>query len=117
MELRCADDISITSIEKNEVLKPLKEKQAELETQIAISSLSNDDFKITTFSLLELASKGYEIFKNSHTPKKRELINLICANLFLNAEPTVGVSQKLDVSYAKLICLFAKYDEFKEWSG
>jgi hypothetical protein len=68
--LRCAEDISITSAERNEVLKPLKEKQIELETQIASYDLSNDDFKITTFSLLELASKGYDIFKSSHTPKK-----------------------------------------------
>ena len=31
-------------------------------------------------------------------------------------EPTVGVSQKLDVSYAKPFDLFAKYDEFQECS-
>ena len=108
--LRCAEDISITNIERNEVLNPLKKRQTEIESEIETGNIGNEAFKITTFHLLDLASRSYEIFKSSHTTEKREILNLVFPNLLLNGE-------KLDITYAKPFDLFVNLREFQEWSG
>ena len=109
--LICANDLRITAEERNETLDPLKTRLNELEERIEQeSSLLNEDFKMITSSLLGLASKALLLFKSSHPAQKREFLNLICANLKLKGE-------NLLISYAKPFDLFAKYDEFQEWSG
>ncbi len=107
---RCVEDISITAIERQEFLKPLKERQAQIESELLILTQDNKKFETTVESLLDLASRSYEMFQSSGNAEKREICKLIFPNLCLKGE-------NLYISYAKPFDLFVNLERFQEWSG
>ena len=59
----------------------MKNDEQHLITQIKEHSKADETFLITSFYLLELANRAYELFESSQTAQKRKLIDFVFANL------------------------------------
>ena len=67
----------------NKKLKEYKEKQAELEAEMARYTNADENYYITANTVLNLAKRAYEIFKSSEVAEKRQLLNFLLQNLEL----------------------------------
>ena len=76
-------DGSITKDMFNKKLKEYKEKQAELEAEMARYTNADENYYITANTVLNLAKRAYEIFKSSEVAEKRQLLNFLLQNLEL----------------------------------
>jgi len=76
-------DGSITTDMFNKKLKEYKEKQAELEAEMARYTNADENYYITANTVLNLAKRAYEIFKSSEVAEKRQLLNFLLQNLEL----------------------------------
>ena len=71
------DDKSITEEMFSNKLKEYKEKQAEIETKMQQYTEADKSFYITANTILSLAQRAYEIFQNSETQEKRQILNFV----------------------------------------
>ena len=62
----------------------LKERQYELTELIASYDKVDDKFSKKLVSLINISNNAYETFKSSTLDEKRELLNMLLSNLFLN---------------------------------
>jgi site-specific DNA recombinase len=108
--LRCAEDLSITAIERIELLKPLRERQDEIEVELNQLQQADKRFEMTLDVMLDLASKSYTLFESSRNTEKREILKLLFSNLTLSAE-------KLDCIHTKPFNLFVNLESSQQWSG
>lgn len=61
----------------------LRAKQIEIENQITAQRHGDDGFKDSLISILTVLSNSQELFKSSQTAEKRQILNLVFANLQL----------------------------------
>lgn len=108
--MRCAEDLSITSAERNDVLKSLKNRLDEIEVELSQLEQADKRFAITVDFMLDLLSNSYSIFESSRIEEKREILKLLFSNLALDHE-------KLVITYNKSFISFINCGEFTEWSG
>ena len=83
------DDSSITKDMFNKKLKEYKEKQTELNEEIARYDQADENYYITANTVLNLAQKAYEIFQSSEVAEKRQLLNFLLQNPELNGRKLV----------------------------
>jgi len=76
-------DGSITRDMFDKKLKEYKEKQAELEEEMARYTQADENFYLTANMVLSLAKRAYEIFESSEVAEKRQLLNFLLQNLQL----------------------------------
>jgi hypothetical protein len=86
----------------------LREQQRDIYRQMESQSNADENFNNTLISLLKLSAKAWEVFQGSTVVKKRELVNLVFANLQLN-----GAS--LCYSLRKPFDAFVNCHECQEW--
>jgi len=70
----------------NSKLKEYKERQAELEVEMARYTDADESFYLTANMTLNLAKKAYEIFESSEVSEKRQLLNFLFQNLQLSGK-------------------------------
>ena len=80
------DDPSITKDMFNKKLKEYKEKQAEIEAQMAQYTDADENFYLTANMTLNMAKKAYEIFQSSKINEKRQFLNSLLQNLTLRGK-------------------------------
>lgn len=108
--LRCAEDMSITTEERIETLTPLREKQAKLEYQLSLLNNADQRFEITVSTLLDLASKSYKLFMSSRNAQKQQILKILFSNLFLDGQsPCITLCHPFSE--------FVKLNHFRTWSG
>lgn len=107
---RCAEDMSITTEERTQVLTPLRQEQANYEYQLSIINDADKRFEITLDVLLDLASQSYTLFESSQTHQKQQILKILFANLKLDGKTPY-------VTLAKPFDKFANWSEFRTWSG
>jgi len=73
----------------NSKLKEYKERQAELEAEMARYTDADESFYLTANMVLNLAKRAYEIFESSEVPEKRQLLNFLLWNLQLKGKKLV----------------------------
>ncbi|MBF0104948.1 MAG: recombinase zinc beta ribbon domain-containing protein [Deltaproteobacteria bacterium] len=74
---------SITRDEYDKKCTALKERQYELNGELSAHTEADESFNMTLSTLLELASRAYELFESSKVDQKRQLINFTLSNLAL----------------------------------
>lgn len=77
-------DGSITRDEYDKKCMQLKERQYELNAELSAHTKADESFNITVSTLLDLASRAYDLFESSKVAQKRALINFTLSNLRLN---------------------------------
>lgn len=75
---------SITRDEYDKKCMQMKERQYELNAELSAHTKADESFNITVSTLLDLASRAYELFESSKVAQKRALINFTLSNLRLN---------------------------------
>ena len=108
--LGCAEDLSITAEERIELLKPLRERQDEIEVELNQLQQADKRFEMTLDVMLDLASKSYTLFEISRNTEKREILKLLFSNLTLKEE-------NLDFIYRKPLNFFVNLQQSQQWSG
>ncbi len=73
--------IDLTDFERKKLA--LRQRQREIDTQLANNREGDDNFKNALISFLYLMSDAYDLFMGSTTEQKRRLINFMFANLEL----------------------------------
>ncbi len=101
-------DRSITQDEYDTKAHELKQRQHEIEIQMANHSAGDDSFRTTVESLFSIASQAYQIFESSKIEQKRQLIGFLFSNLQLRGG-------KLEFSLRKPFDLMAKAQNHSEW--
>ena len=96
--------------ERIELLKPLRERQDEIEVELNQLQQADKRFEMTLDVMLDLASKSYTLFESSRNTEKREILKLLFSNLTLNGE-------NLDYIYRKPFNLFVNLESSQQWSG
>lgn len=76
--------------------------------EIEAHNKADDNFANMLISLIELASDTYKAFTSSTIAEKKSLVNLVFANLFLNAE-------KLDFKLRPPFDVLVEIPKTKEW--
>ncbi|MBL0725842.1 MAG: hypothetical protein JJW01_02705 [Alphaproteobacteria bacterium] len=84
--MRCSEDMRITTNERQEFLSPLRKRQTELEHEISKLSKEDDKFEIALNALLDLASRSYQLFKSSRPEEKQEILKLLFSNLLIDGK-------------------------------
>ena len=87
--LRLDDPQSITNEMFNYKLKELKEKQAEITDKIQQYTQADENYYITASTILNLAQRALEVFKNSEVLEKRQLLNFLLQNPALHGKNLV----------------------------
>jgi site-specific DNA recombinase len=77
---------SITQSEYDKTATQLKEQQFLIDKKLKQHTTADKEFGITVSSLLDLASRSYELFQSSEVDKKRQLLNLVFSNLSLEGK-------------------------------
>ncbi len=80
------DDKSITKEMFNKKLKEYKERQAEINEEMQRYDQADEKFYLTANTVLNLAKKAEQIFKNSEVVEKRQLLNFLLQNLKLQGK-------------------------------
>ncbi len=62
----------------------LKQRQYELNELLNRHTQADEKFSLTLISLMELASRAYELFISSKVEQKRQLLGFVLSNLTLN---------------------------------
>ncbi|MBI4236973.1 MAG: hypothetical protein HY696_00970 [Deltaproteobacteria bacterium] len=75
---------SITRDEYDKKCTQLKERQYALNAELSAHTKADESFNITVSTLLDLASRAYDLFESSKVAQKRALINFTLSNLRLN---------------------------------
>ena len=70
----------------NKKLKEYKEKQVEIETEMARYTDADENFYLTANMTLNLAKRAYELFESSEIFEKRQLLNFLLQNLELRGK-------------------------------
>ncbi len=70
----------ITTDMFNKKLKEYKERQSELLEEMQKHTKADEKYYITINTVLSLAQRAYEIFKNSEVSEKRQLLNFLLQN-------------------------------------
>jgi len=99
---------SITKTDYDKYLTQFKTEQYNINKKLRVSIDADEKFSITLSTLLELASKSYQLFESSNQEEKRQIINLVCSNLKLNGE-------KLVFTMAKPFDSFIKVESLPKW--
>lgn len=86
----------------------LRAKQIEIENQIAVQRHGDDGFKDSLISILAILSNSHELFKSSQIAIKRQILNLVFANLNLKGTT-------LCYSLRKPFELFINVQGIEEW--
>jgi len=76
-------DGSITQSDYDKKSQELKQRQYDLNRELEQHTEADESFNTTVSTLLDLASRAYELFESSKPEQKRELINLTLSNLQL----------------------------------
>jgi hypothetical protein len=77
-------DGSITQEEYDNFRKKCRTEQQEYKDKLATLEHADEEYYITASTILDLASRSYELFMGSETDEKREIIQLTLQNLFIN---------------------------------
>ena len=86
----------------------IKERQQELTEMIAGCDRIDDRFSQKLARLINITTEAYETFKGSNLEEKRQLLNFIFSNLFLNGS-------KLEYDLAFPFDQLAKLTNCSEW--
>ena len=89
-------------------MKPLRERQDEIEVELNHLQQADKRFEMTLDVMLDLASKSYTLFESSRNTEKREILKLLFSNLTLSGE-------KLDCIYTKPFDLMVNLSEQTTW--
>jgi len=73
----------------NYKLKELKERQAEITDKIQQYTQADENYYITASTILNLAQRALEVFKNSEVLEKRQLLNFLLQNPVLQGKNLV----------------------------
>lgn len=99
------------AIDKNDFEKKkaqLREQQIEIENLIAANRNGDDSFKDSLISMVTFLSKGYDAFKGSQIAVKRQILNIVFANLSLKGST-------LCYSIRKPFELFINIPQQEDW--
>lgn len=94
----------------NRRMELLKVERDELEQKVNNTTVNEQDFYLSLKDIVEIAQEAEYIFKSSQIEQKRRLLNLIFANLQIK-------DKKLEFTYTKPFCDFAKGFSYKLWGG
>lgn len=108
LEMRLSQ--SITTSEYDKKARELKQRQLEINERQKFHLEADEKFTVTLTTLLDLASRAYELFESSKVEQKRRLINFLLYNLELKGE-------KLTFSIRKPFDMFIDLGNCSEWSG
>ena len=79
-------DGSITTDIYNSKLKEYKEKQSELEAQMALYTTADESFYLNANVLLHVVKKASQVFEGSEPETKRQILNFLLQNLKLDGK-------------------------------
>ncbi|MCB1215554.1 MAG: recombinase family protein [Deltaproteobacteria bacterium] len=79
-------DKSITKDEYDKKALELGQRIQELEDQLTLHNNADEAFNNTVITLLNLASRAYELFESSKVDQKRQLMNFVLSNLNLKGK-------------------------------
>ncbi len=74
-------DGSITTVQYDKLRKDWMSQKSQLEERLSRINQVDSQYLVTASSLLELASRSYELFKGSEPEQKRQIIGLTLQNL------------------------------------
>lgn len=101
---------SITKDEYDKKASELKESQYEIKAKLEAHEKADEQFVVTVSTLLDLASRAYELFQSSKVEQKRKLISLVLSNLKLEGK-------NLTYSITKPFDLFVEAGNCSSWLG
>lgn len=73
----------ITESEYDRYYQSFRERQSELDTQLALLQEAEDTYYLSAKYLLELAQKAHQLFEVAEIDERRQLIKLVLSNLRL----------------------------------
>ncbi|MCP4050105.1 MAG: hypothetical protein GY730_05300 [bacterium] len=73
----------ITTNEYDKKAKELKDGQTRINIQLQQHAIADEEYGTTLTTLMDLASRAYELFEKSKVDQKRKLINFVLSNLEL----------------------------------
>ena len=76
-------DGRITESEYDRYYQSFRERQSELDTQLALLQEAEDTYYLSAKYLLELAQKAHQLFEVAEIDERRQLIKLVLSNLTL----------------------------------
>ena len=79
-------DNSITQVEYDKRRAKWRAEQKQHERKLSKLSQADEQYYVTVSYLLQIASRGSELFKDAEPAEKRELIGLLGSNLFLDGK-------------------------------
>ena len=104
-------DGSITQNDYDKKSQELKQRQYELNREMGQHTEADESFNTTVLTLLDLASRAYELFESSKPEQKRELINLTLSNLQLKGRTLEYQTRKPFSEFRKM----ASCNEMLRW--
>lgn len=100
----------ITDKQYDRKCQELKNRQQELHSRLEEHLKAGEDFRITVYKVLSLASRLYDLFISSKIDQKRQLINLVFSNLSLRGAT-------LEYRLRKPFDLMVNRTTYSEWLG
>ena len=98
----------ITESEYDKFYQSLKEQSQDLDDRLKRLEEANDDFYMTSRSILGLINQAYELFESSEVEERRQLIKLVLSNLRVENE-------KVLYEVVKPFDLLVEKGKCKEW--
>lgn len=91
-------------------MESLTAELEELEKKVKKTDINEADFYVSLKEVFDFSQEAAEMFKSSQIEQKRRLLNLVFANLQIK-------DKKLNFSYTKPFCDFAKGFSYQLWGG